>query len=161
MALLQDILGTLEGMGFNWGGQAGGNYMGISEISPSQIASTLRSYYDLGDEALPSHMFEGISSDILKSGLASTYAPQVRAGGQSLLADLQKSTYGKVGKQAAGGFAGSGQQKMYSQGVKDVYGKGMSDVLAQTGQQQLSGLQNVQDIISQWRDTALQLKGLG
>ena len=159
MALLQDILGTLEGMGFNWGGQAGGNYMGSSEISPSQIASTLRGYYDLGDEALPSHMFEGISSDILKSGLASTYAPQVRAGGQSLLADLQKSTYGKVGKQAAGGFAGSGQQGMFTQQAKDVYGKGMADVLGDVAQQRTQGIKGIQDVINEWRETALRIKG--
>ena len=35
----------------------------------------------------------------------------------------------------------------------------MTDVLAQTGQQRLAGLQNVQDIINQWRDTALKIKG--
>ena len=66
----------------------------------------------------------------------------------------------KKSKLAAGGFAGSGQQQRYTQLAKDVYGKGMSDVLATTGQQRLSGLQNVQDIINQWRDTALELKGI-
>ena len=162
MALLQDILDDLGGMGFASGtGGWGGGYMDIANISPGDISGVLRSHFDLGTQDLPSHMFQGISSDILRSGLASTYAPQVQAGGQSLLGELQKTMYGKEGRAASGGFAGSAQQQKFTQGAKDVYGKGMSDVLAQTGQQQMHGLQNVQDIINQWRDTALQLKGLG
>ena len=163
MALLQDILSSLSEMGFEsgTGGNWGGDYMGISGIDPSNISSTLQNYFGLGSQDMPAHMFQGISSDILKSGLSSTYAPQVRAGGQSLLGNLQQTAGGQKGMQAAGGFAGSGQQQRFTQGAKDVYGKGMSDILAQTGQQQLGGLQNVQDIINQWRDTALQLKGLG
>ena len=162
MALLQDILDDLGGMGFTSGtGGWGGGYMDIANISPGSISGVLKNYFDLGESDLPGHMFQGISTDILKSGLSSTYAPQVQAGGQSLLGDLQKTMYGKEGKAAAGGFAGSSQQQKFMQGAKDVYGKGMSDVLAQTGQQQMHGLQNVQDIINQWRDTALQLKGLG
>ena len=58
-----------------------------------------------------------------------------------------------------GGFAGSGQQQKYTAGARDVYGKGMSDVLAQTQQQQAEGLQSVQDVINQWRDTAASIKG--
>jgi len=163
MALLQDIIGSLTDMGFQTGtgGSWGGDYMGIQNITPSDISSTLQSYFGLGSQDLPAHMFQGISSDILRSGLSSTYSPQVQAGGQSLLTDLQKTMYGKEGRTAAGGFAGSAQQRRFTQGAKDVYGKGMSDVLAQTGQQQVQGLQNVQDIMNQWRDTALQLKGLG
>ena len=163
MALLQDILGSLTDMGFQsgTGGSWGGDYMGIQDITPESIASTLQNYFGLTSQDMPAHMFQGISSDILKSGLSSTYSPQVQAGGQSLLGDLQKTMYGKEGRAAAGGFAGSSQQQRFTQGAKDVYGKGMSEVLAQTGQQQMHGLQNVQDIINQWRDTALQIKGLG
>ena len=163
MALLQDILGSLTDMGFQsgTGSSWGGDYMGIQDITPDKISSTLQGYFNLGQSDLPSHMFQGISSDILRSGLSSTYSPQIEAVGQSLLGDLQKTMYGKEGRAAAGGFAGSSQQQKFTQGAKDVYGKGMSDVLAKTGQQQVQGLQNVQDIMNQWRDTALQLKGLG
>ena len=76
-----------------------------------------------------------------------------------MLGKLQETIGGGKGIQAAGGFAGSGQQQQYVQSAKDVYGKGMSDVLAQTGQQRLAGLQNVQNIMNQWRDTALRIKG--
>ena len=156
MALLQDIMSQLSDMGIT-----SSSYMGLGDIQPEGISSALQNYFGLTDQDIPAHMFQGISTDILKSGFSSTYAPQVQAGGQSLLTDLQKTMYGKEGRTAAGGFAGSAQQRRFTQGAKDVYGKGMSDVLAQTGQQQVQGLQNVQNIMNQWRDTALQLKGLG
>jgi hypothetical protein len=35
----------------------------------------------------------------------------------------------------------------------------MSEVLAQTGQQQMKGLTGVQDIISKWQETAMKIKG--
>tara|TARA_Y100001938_G_C8094644_1_gene437288 strand:- start:3711 stop:4181 length:471 start_codon:yes stop_codon:yes gene_type:complete len=154
MALLQDILQQVQDMGF--GSQS---YMNLANLSPEQISTTLRSYYGLGGEDLPAHLFQGISSDILTSGLASTYSPQIEASGASMLGKLQETIGGGKGIQAAGGFAGSGQQQQYVQSAKDVYGKGMSDVLAQTGQQRLAGLQNVQNIMNQWRDTALRIKG--
>ena len=113
MALLQDILDdigdVLGGMGFASGtGGWGGGYMDIANISPGDISGVLRSHFDLGTQDLPSHMFQGISSDILRSGLASTYAPQVQAKGQSLLSDLYRGMGGAGAQKAAGGFAGSG-----------------------------------------------------
>mgnify|MGYP003145676344 CR=1 FL=1 len=154
MALLQDILQQLQGMGF--GEQS---YMGIADIQPGQISQQLQGYFGLQEEDIPAHMFQGISSDLLRSGLGSTYSPQIQAKGSSLLGGLQETMGGKQATAAAGGFAGSGQQQQFSQSAKDVYGKGMTDVLAQTGQQRLGGLQNVQNIINQWRDTALRIKG--
>ena len=66
---------------------------------------------------------------------------------------------GKQGRQAFGGFAGSGQQGMFTQQAKDVYGKGMADVLGDVSQQRTQGMQSIQDIINQWRETALRIKG--
>ena len=161
MALLQDILQSLTDVGLSQGTGWGGDYMGISSLDPDDIASKLSTYFDIPEQDLPAHMFQGISSDVLRAGLGSTYSPQVAASGYSLLGKLQETMGGQKSNLAAGGFAGSGQQQRYTQLAKDVYGKGMSDVLATTGQQRLSGLQNVQDIINQWRDTALELKGIG
>ena len=156
MALMDDILTQLSGMGFGTE-----TYMGIGDIDPQTISTKLKDYFQLDTADIPAHMFQGISSDVLRSGLASSYSPQIEASGASMLGKLQETLGGEQAAQAYGGFAGSGQQQAYTQSAKDVYGKGMSDVLAQTGQQQIQGLQNVQDIMNQWRDTALQLKGLG
>ena len=154
MALIQDILSQLQGMGF--GEQT---YGGLQDINPQDISQRLQSYFGLTGEDIPAHMFQGMSSDILRSGLGSTYSPQVGAASSSLLGNLQQTLGGQQGRASAGGFAGSGQQQQFAQSAKDVYGKGMTDVLAQTGQQRLGGLQNVQDVINQWRDTALRIKG--
>ena len=153
MALLQDILGQLGDMGFGTGGQLG--YEDISTLTPENIAGNLRSYFNLGQADLPAHMFQGISSDLLQQGLGKTYSPQIQAGGSSLLSNLQQTLGGQQGKQAMGGFAGSGQASRFQQGAKDVYGKGMSDVLTKVGSQRAQGLQSVQDIINQWKDTAM------
>ena len=168
MALLQDILGQLTDMGFGgYGQEAGGeyegqvplDYMSISQITPATISSTLSNYFGLEQGDIPAHMFQGVSSDILQAGLGKTFSPQVEAHGSSLLSKLRERTSGEKGKRAFGGFTGSGQQQKYTAGARDVYGKGMSDVLAQTQQQQAEGLQSVQDVINQWRDTAASIKG--
>ena len=157
MALLQDIMGQLTGMGF--GSSGGLSYEGISGLDPGQIAGQLQSYYGLGSQDLPAHMFQGISSDLLQQGLSSTYSPQIEAGGSSLLGGLQSALGGQKGQQAFGGFAGSGQAKKFGSQARDVYGKGMSDVLAQTGQQQMKGLTGIQDVINQWKETAMRIRG--
>ena len=155
MALLQDILGQLTEMGI----PSTGGYTGISDIDPSQISSGLQSYFGLGQEELPAHLFQGISSDLLQSGLGKTYSPMIEAAGGSLLSKLQGQMGGKEARQAYGGFAGSGGQKRFATGARDVYGKGMADVLSRTGEQRAQGMQGVQDIINQWRETAMQIKG--
>ena len=160
MALLQDIIGELTDLGFGqWQTGEGGQqstlgYGDIANITPADIASNLQTYYGLESEMLPAHLFQGISQDILSQGLGKTYSPQIEAGGATLLSNLQQTLGGKQAIQAGGGFAGSGQQQRYLEGAKDVYGKGMTDVLAQTGQQRTAGLQSVQDVLNQWRETA-------
>ena len=158
MAQLQDILTQLGGMGFTSGGQDP-TYQGLSEFDQGQISSNLQSFFGLSQSQLPPHLFQGISSDLLQQGVGKTYSPQIQAGGQSLLGGLTSTVGGQKGQQAYGGFAGSGQATQFGQQARDVYGKGMSDVLAQTGQQQARGLTGVQDIINQWRETAMKIKG--
>ena len=152
MALIQDIIGQLQDFGFDI--QSFGD---IGGITPGQISSQLQSFYGTSD--LPSHLFQGISSDLVRSGLAKTYSPQIEAKGSTLLSDLQKTFSSPQATKAYGSFADSGQQQDFAQSAKDVYGKGMTDVLGQASGQRLSGLQNVQDIINQWRQTALDISG--
>jgi hypothetical protein len=158
MALLQDILDQLGDMGFGTGGQSPA-YGDISTFTPENIAGNLRSYFNLGTSDLPAHLFQGISSDLLQQGLGKTYSPQIEAGGQSLLGGLTSTMGGQKGQQAYGGFAGSGQAKQFGRQAKDIYGKGMSDVLTQTSTQQMKGLTGVQGIINQWREAAMRIRG--
>ena len=150
MALLQDIMSQLQEMNILGEGQS---WYDIGSVNPADIASNLQSYYGLSDQNLPAHLFQGISSDILRQGVGKTYSPQIEAGGKSLLSGLQQSMGGQSAKQAMGGFAGSSQGMQFQQGARDVYGKGASDILAKAGTQRMQGLQNVQDIINQWRET--------
>ena len=151
MALLQDILSQLTDMNILEQGQGWGD---IADVSPASIAGALQNYYGITSENLPPHLFQGISSDILQQGLQKTYSPQKEATGQTLLTNLQSTMGGQKGKQAIGGFAGSGQASRFQQGARDVYGKEMAGALSQVGQQRIQGLQSVQDIINQWRETA-------
>ena len=153
MALLQDIMSQLQDMGMNVD-----NWSDIANIGPSSIASSLQDYYGIEEENLPPHLFQGISSDILRQGVGKTYSPQIEAGGKSLLSGLQQSMGGQSAKQAMGGFAGSSQGMQFQQGARDVYGKGASDILAKAGTQRMEGMQNVQDIINQWRETVAGIK---
>ena len=155
MSMMDDILSQLQEMGL-----PGQSYSDIGTIDPSQIASALQSQYNISAQDMPSSLFQGISEDALRSGLAKTYTPQIEATGGNLLSELQTQLGGQQAKQAYGGFAGSGQGAQFAQSAKDVYGKGMTDVIASTGQSRLKGLKNIQDIINQWKDVALSLKGL-
>ena len=65
---------------------------------------------------------------------------------------------GQKGFQASGGFAESGQQQQYAGGIKDVYGKGMTDVLTQTGQQRAKSLSEIQNMINQWQSQASKIR---
>ena len=67
MALLQDILQSLTDMGLSQGTGWGGDYMGISSLDPDDIASKLSTYFDIPEQYLPAHMFQGISSDVLRA----------------------------------------------------------------------------------------------
>ena len=154
MALLQDILSQLGQMGLGTS-----TLGGIAGFDPSAISKGLSQTYDISEKDLPSSLFQGISAGTLEGGMAKTFSPMIEATGESLLGKLTQQVGGKAGRQAFGGFAGSGQQGAFTQQAKDVYGKGMTDVLGQVSQQRTQGLQSIQDMINQWRETALRIKG--
>ena len=156
MTILEDIMQQLTDMGIT-----APSYMELGNLQPGTISTALQDYYGLSEQDIPAHMFQGFSSNILGAGLGKTYSPQIQATGQSMLGKLQESLGGQKATQAAGGFAGSGQQQRFTQSSRDVYGQSMADILSKTGQQRMQGLQSVQDIINDWRETALSIKGLG
>ena len=144
----QQILEQLQGMGI------GGEYTGwgdLSSITGEQIAGGIGSTY--GVEGLEGSMFPGLTNQLLQATKGSTYSPFIQAQSGSLLSDLSTQIGGQKAAQAAGGFAGSGAQKSYMQGAKDVYGKGMSDVISQTGQQRSQAFGELQNMINQWKKT--------
>ena len=155
MAMIDDIMQQLSNLGIN----PEGGFSGIAGISPEQVSQQLQSQYNLSSEQLPTSLFQPISADLLRGGMASTYSPQIEATGGSLLQKMLKLGTGQQGMQAAGGFAGSGQQQQFASGIKDVYGKGMTDVLTKTGQQRTQSLSSIQDLINSWQSQALQIKG--
>jgi len=154
MAMIDDIVGQLSQLGIDTQG-----FSGLSQLGPQQIATALQGQFGLSGSQLPSSLFQPISADLLRGGMASTYSPQIEATGGSLLQKMLKLGTGQQGMQAAGGFAGSGQQQQFASGIKDVYGKGMTDVLTQTGQQRAKSLSSIQDLINSWQSQALQIKG--
>ena len=79
---------------------------------------------------------------------------QIEEKQQSLLGGLL-NTYRKGGqRKASGGFAGSSNLDAYTQGVKDVYGKGMTETLANVGESQAGAYKNIQEAIQGWHQTA-------
>ena len=154
MAMIDDIMQQLQSMGLN----VSGGFGALSSLGGGDISQALQGQYGLTGEQLPSSMFLPISSDLIKGGLAGTYSPQVEATGQTLLSQMLTAGGGQKGFQAAGGFAGSGQQQQYAGGIKDEYGKGMTDVLTSTGQQRAQSLKGIQDMINQWQSQASQIK---
>ena len=155
MAMIDNIMQQLTELGLNFQGGSSG----ISDITPEDFSMAFQSKYGLNASQLPSSLFQSIPQDILKAGLSSTYSPMVESTGQNLLGNMLESMSGKQSRQAAGGFAGSGQQQQFVSGIKDVYGKGMTDILAQTGQQRTKSLQTVKDLIDKMQSQVLEIKG--
>ena len=156
MAMIDDIMQQLQGMGID----VGGGFSGISQLGAGDIANAMRNVYGLSAGQLPSSMFQTISSSLIEGSMPGTYSPQIQATGQTLLGDMLQSAGGQKGIQAAGGFAGSGQFGKQQASVKDVYGKSMTDTLTSVRGQQSQGIGAISDLISQWNQMAQRIKGI-
>ena len=157
---IEDLVSQIEG--YNIPGFSPGSF-GLSDITGrgSQIIlEAMTEMFGIEQEgALTPGMFQEISPLALSQTYGKTYSPLVEQSGQKYLQDLFSQQGGQKAKTAGGGFAGSGQQGMFTQQAKDVYGKGMADVLGDVSQQRTQGMHSIQDIINQWRETALRIKG--
>ena len=149
----QSILQALQSMF----GEMGWNQ--LSGLTSEDISSAFASEYNLGQQDLPSGMFQPITEQMLKGASYKTYSPQIQAKGQSLMSDLYSGLGGKKATTAAGGFAGSGQFGKQQTGIKDVYGKSMTDTLTQVQGQQTQGISMIQDLINQWHESAQGIAG--
>ena len=148
---LLDSLQSIFGGGFNWNQ--------LSGMGSEDIASSFAQHYDIEEQDLPAGMFQSITPEMLRGASYKTYAPQIQAQGQSFLPDLYKNLGGQAATKAAGGFAGSGGFGQQQAGVRDVDGKGMTDVLSNVSQQQSQGMGLISDLINQWHQSAQGIKG--
>ena len=124
---------------------------------PYQVADQLYTRYGASGDPWENEMFSPLSAGLLKSATYGKYAPQIRQEGKSMLNELAQRTGGMEARKAAGGFAGSGGYQQFQKGAKDVYGKGMQGVLSDVAQQRGAATSGIQDIISQWKQTAQDL----
>lgn len=154
MSMIQDILQQLGDWQMNTE-----SYGDIANISQSDIAAAMTSGFGAAGEFMNPQMFQTIGTGVLEGGRARTYTPMIEATGQSYLQDLLEGMGGEKSKQAYGGFAGSSQQKRFTRGARDEYGKSMQDVLSDVNYQMAESQQSVLDIMNQWRETTLALKG--
>jgi len=154
MAMIDDIMQQLQGMGLN----VGGGFSELGQLDPNSIAEAMRGQFGLDSTQLPTSLFQGVPSSLIQGTMAKTYSPQIEATGSTLIDKMLTAGTGKQGAQAAGGFAGSGQQQQHTDKIKDVYGKGMTDVLTNTGQQRAQSLKAVQDMVNQWQSQAMGIK---
>jgi len=154
-----DLYRTFAGMGMNPTAQ--GIYTGGYDPSTANpmwrpslgtITGAMREIY--GTNQLDSNLFSEISKPQLKGMKWATYQPQIEQSQQNLLGSLL-NTYRKGGQRAAsGGMAGSSNLDAYTKGVRDVYGKGMTETLANVGQQRGEAYKGIQDTISNWHQQA-------
>ena len=159
---IQDIITQLQSYGLGQG--SGFEFSDISNITGSQIDAALSSMFGLGnlgetgpENPLSGSMFQTISPASLQQAYGKTYRHLMESSGASFAENLITSMSNKSAKQASGGFAGSGQQKRYTQNVRDVYGKEMSGVLSEIGKARTSSLSGMSDLMSSWKDLASQV----
>lgn len=157
---IEDLLSQIGSYGI--GGFSPGSF-GLSDltnIGSGNIMDAMERMFGIEEPgALTSSMFQELSPLSLSQAYGKTYSPLVRTGGQKYLQDLISQQGGQKAKTAGGGFAGSGQQQQYEQAARDVYGKGMGNVLSTAGKARTQGIQNISNIVSSWRDLASEIAG--
>ena len=130
----------------------------LSSFTPGGIASSLASTYGIDPSLMPEGLFTGITPGLLSGLYGKTYSPIIQAKQPSLIDSLSQSIGGQKGRQAHGGFSASGGWNKYQQGVKDVYGKGMTDIITGIGASRSQGFQNIFDLMSGWQQTAQNIR---
>ena len=151
---IQDLIQQMQGAGF----QSINTYSDLLNIDQGQIMETMYSMYpDLDEGALTEQMFQPFSPSMYQSTLGKTYSPLMAGKGGSMLSEFIKAGSGQKAKQAAGGFAGTGGYDAFSKGIKDVYGKGMTDIIQERGRGISSGTSAMSDLISSWQQAASQI----
>ena len=151
---IQDLINQMQGYGFS----DVETYSDLLNIDQQQIMDTMYSMYpDLDEGTLSESMFQTFSPSMYQSTLGKTWSPLMGAKGGTMLSELTKTGGGKAASQAAGGFAGTGGYDKYTKGIKDVYGKGMTDILQERGRGISSGVSSMSDLVASWQQAVSQI----
>ena len=133
----------------------------MGSLDPNMIMSQYLSNYgleDLGGVIEPS-LFQSIPLEMLLQQQTQTYAPQKGALESSAIQKM-RSQAAISGRKAYGGFAGSGQGKLFQSGIKDEFGKSMAGILGETTHKPMAQAgQALSDWTSQWDEAMLNLSG--
>jgi len=148
---IQALLAQLQGMGLL--GESA-QFEDLYNLTSEQISGGLGSLYGVG--GLESGMFSPFSKQLLNLAKPGAYTPMIESEGASILDELSSLLSGGAATKAAGGFAGGSGFKQFQSGAKDVYGQKMVGVLGQAGEQRGKAMENIGNIISDWKKTALQ-----
>jgi hypothetical protein len=151
---IQQLLAQLQSMGFTQDQLSGGLGGLTSEQIMQQSGQAVGLDTGQISEFLTPQMFQTLNPALLKSASMGAFSPIFQQKQQSLVPQLIAAQSGQEAKRAYGGFAGSGGATMQQQQAKDVYGKGMQDVLTQSMGAKTQSLGTIQDIINQWQATA-------
>ena len=139
-------------------GLPGESFGQLGSYDSSTIASSLAGAYGIDPSLLPEGLFTGITPGMLQGTYGKTYSPIIQAKQPSLIENLSQSITGQKGRQAHGGFGRSGGWEQYQQGAKDVYGKGMTDIVTGIGASRGQAYQNIFDLMSGWQQTAQNIR---
>ena len=124
------------------------NQLGLSNISqlpglsPQDISGRVAPMFGLQSSQLPGHLFPSISQQDITGMYGKTYSPLIESSGQTYL-DKMLQYQAKNAPGAYGGFAGSGQQNLFTQGAK-------------AGGQRLQARKGVSDTLNRWFDIGQQ-----
>ena len=154
---LLGLINQMRGMGFFSGFEGTPSASDIANLSSTDIMNQIRQTYSIpgGDGSgvdLDPGMFSSFDMNQLLGGMQKTYSPQLESAGGSLSDSLAMAIGGKEGKQAYGGFAGSGAGQSFTQGARDVYGRKMGEELSNIEQQKAMWAESTDPTIQQWMD---------
>ena len=139
----------LESLGLG-GGQAWG-------YSPEDIMQAVGGTYGITDMSkLNPAMFGGIGQQQMAMSNQAYYNPMFAGGQQGFLTDYLQQFNKSVG-QAQGGFAGTSNVGTAVGGLRDVYGKNVSELLGKTTQMAQQSQESILKKIQGWKDVGKQL----
>ena len=139
----------LESLGLG-GGQAWG-------YSPEDIMQAVGGTYGITDMSkLNPAMFGGIGQQQMAMSNQAYYNPMFAGGQQGFLTDYLQQFNKSVG-QAQGGFAGTSNVGTAIGGLRDVYGKNVSELLGKTTQMAQQSQESILKKIQGWKDIGKQI----
>ena len=139
----------LESLGLG-GGQAWG-------YSPEDIMQAVGGTYGITDMSkLNPALFGGIGQQQMAMSNQAYYNPMFAGGQQGFLTDYLQQFNKSIGK-AQGGFAGTSNVGTAVGGLRDVYGKNVSELLGKTTQMAQQSQESILKKIQGWKDIGKQI----